>query len=302
MKLKIQSLAYLLFAGLIGFTSCSKDDENVPAPALSFKLNGAETGSFNSGEIAEFTMNLEADNDYTSLKSILNYTDGSGATKTVTVKDANNSNKEINYTKDSDITADYDGTNIIKVALPADAKRGTEWTISTTASTSGGTTTATFKGKVVNSWTAKLLGAQLNSAGSYFNSATGNVLAAAAASATPAGVDITYAALGSPVTIPTILSYKQRTTEGLTGVPAGAESSYFVETNLTPSEFLSETASWTGNFTGVALSSTSPQKVQIATDKVYAFKNAAGKMGLIHIQSITDGTNGSVTINVKAEN
>jgi hypothetical protein len=42
--------------------------------------------------------------------------------------------------------------------------------------------------------------------------------------------------------------------------------------------------------------------VNIQTDKVYAFKNKAGKMGLIHIQSIVDGVAGEVTINVKAEN
>jgi hypothetical protein len=302
MKFQFKNLAYLFIAGMIGFTSCGEDTENVPAPTLTFTSGGAASASFNSNETASFSMDLNSNNDYKSLKATLSYTDNSGSVKTSTVKDANNANKEIDYTKNSDIETSYEGAKVVKVALPADAKKGTAWTITVVAATSGGSTTATFTGKIVNTWSAKLLGAQLNSAGSYFNSASGEVLSGSAASATPANVDITYAALGSTVAVPTILSYKQRTAEGLTGVPAGAEESYFVKTSLAPAAFLNETASWAGNFSGVALSSTSSQKVTLEVDGVYAFKNKSGKMGLIHVASIVDGTAGSVTINVKSEN
>ncbi len=298
--MKFQYLTYVLFAGLLGFSSCSEDEENSPAPTLTFTSGGAASGSFNSGETVDFTMTLSSTVDFTSLKGTLVYTDNGGASKTVTVKDANNANAELNYTKNSDIKDDYAGTEVVKIALPSDAKRGTEWTLSVAAANSGGTTTATFKGKVVNFYTAKLLGAQSNSNGSYFNSATGTVLSGTNASATPAGVDITYAALGSPLALATILSYKQRGTDGLAGVPAGAEESYFVETAIAPADFLSESKSWSSLFTGVTIGTV--QKVNIQTDKVYAFKNKAGKMGLIHIQSIVDGVAGEVTINVKAEN
>jgi hypothetical protein len=300
MKMKFQYLTYVLFAGLIGLSSCGEDDENAPAPTLTFTSGGAASGSFNSGETVDFTMTLSSTVDFTSLKGTLVYTDNGGASKTVTVKDANNGDAELNYTKNSDIKEDYAGTEVVKVALPSDAKRGTEWTLSVAAANSGGTTTATFKGKVVNVYTTKLMGAQSNSNGSYFNSATGNVLSGANASATPAGVDITYAALGSPIPLSTILSYKQRTAEGLIGVPAGAEESYFAETTLVPADFLSETKSWASLFTGVTIGTT--QKVNIQTGKIYAFKNKAGKMGLIHVANIVDGLDGSVTIDVKAEN
>lgn len=298
MKMIAKNLAYFLFIGLIGFSSCGDSDETVPAPTLTFKLGNATSGSFNSGETASFTMDLAADNDFTSLKGTLVYTKNDNSSATLTIKDANNSNKEMNYTKNSDING-YAGTKVVKVALPSDAKRGTAWTITVSAATSGGTTTATFTGKVVNSWSAKLLGAQTNSAGSYFNSASGEVLAGSAASAAPAGVDITYAAIGAVIASPTILSYKQRTAEGLAGVPAGAEESYFIETTITPAQFLDETASWSTLLSGL---NPTAQKTVIATDKVYAFKNKAGKMGLIHIASIVDGVAGSATINVKAEN
>ncbi|HOY95097.1 MAG TPA: hypothetical protein PK509_05130, partial [Catalimonadaceae bacterium] len=155
MKVQFKNLAYFFIAGMIGFTSCSKDDENVPAPTLTFTSGGASSASFNSNETVSFSMDLASDDDYTSLKATLSYTDNSSAVKSLTVKDANNSNKEINYTKNSDIETAYDGSNIVKVALPSDAKRGTAWTITVVAATSGGSTTATFTGKVVNSWSAK---------------------------------------------------------------------------------------------------------------------------------------------------
>lgn len=302
MKINVKSYLWLVFAGMIGLSSCKKEDENAPAPSLTFTLNGASSANFNAGETAEFKMELNSTIDFTSLKGTLSYTNTSNSTTTVTIKDANLSNAELDYTKNSDIQTNYKGTKIVKVALPSDAKRGQEWIISVTSANANGSTSSTFKGKIVNIWTAKLLGAQTNSAGAYFNSATGSVLQGSAASATPAGVDITYAAIGSPVAFPIILSYKQRATEGLSGVPGGAEESYFVETGLQPSDFLSESTSWNGLFSGAAISSTTPQRVQIALGKVYAYKNKAGKMGLIHIENIVSGTDGSVTINVKAEN
>jgi hypothetical protein len=303
MKINVKSYLWLVFAGLIGLSSCSSDEETVPAPTLTFTLNGAKSGSFNSEETIEFKMDLNASNDFTSLKGSLVYTKADNSQATVIIKDANNGDKAMDYTKNSDISNFYKGAKIVKVAIPADAKVGAEWTITVSSATSGGTTTSTFKGKVVNTWTAKLLGAQLNSNGSYFKSSTGEVLSGSNASAAPAGVDITYAAIGSPLALPVILSYSQRSAEGLSGVPAsGAESTYFVETTLQPADFLSSTKSWTSCFTGAMPTSTSPQKVTVAKDKIYAFKNTAGKMGLIHIQEVIDGTDGSVTINVKAEN
>ena len=303
MRFNFQSLAYLFIAGLIGFTSCKKDEE-VPAPTLTFNLDGAQSGSFNSTETVDFDMNLTSDNDYSSLKGTLVYTKNDNSSATVTLKDANNGNKEMNYTKNSDIETSYEGTKVVKVALPADAKKATEWTITVEAATSGGKTTSTFKGKVVNTWTTQLLGGQGNSTEpSFFNSSTGARTLGAPSRANPAGIDITYALVGSPVAA-NLLSYKQRDTDLPTEtIPAGAEESYFVETSLVPADFLSESKSWKSYFTGVTIGTN--QKVGISTGKIYAFKNKAGKMGLIHIASITQGNtefDGTVTIDVKAEN
>lgn len=298
MKFKFQSLAYILFVGLIGFTSCKKDDENVPAPTLTFKLGTAEMGSFNAGETAEFTMNLESDNDYTSLKATLVYTNSTGSATTVTVKDANNSSKEINYTKNSDIEDAYDGTNIVKVALPADAKRGTEWTITVSAATSGGTTTATFKGMIIQSWTAVLLGARENAAPSFFAPSTGEKIGGTDAVAKVGVIDITYAwdETQTP-NAPVLASYFARTALGFINVPTSARKTQFVATSITPTQFLDETASWSDLISGVSIGAN--EKVNITPSTVYAFKNAEGKVGLVHVDAVSPGTMGETTIRVK---
>lgn len=298
MKFKFQSLAYILFVGLIGFTSCKKDDENVPAPTLTFKLGTATAGSFNAGETASFTMDLASDNDYTSLKATLTYTDAGGSSKSLTVKDANNSNKEINYTKNSDIEDAYDGTSVVKVALPADAKRGTEWTISVAAATSGGTTTATFKGMIIQSWTAVLLGARSNAAPSFFAPSTGEKIASSDAVSKVGIIDITYAwdETQSP-NAPVLASYFARTALGFLNVPAAARKTQFIATTITPAQFLDETASWSDLISGLSIGAN--EKVNITPSTVYAFKNADGKVGLVHVDAVTAGADGETTIRVK---
>lgn len=300
MKFNFQGFAYLAFAALIGFTSCKKDEE-VPAPTLTFNLDGAQSGSFNAGETVNFDMNLTSDNDYTSLKGTLVYTKNDNSSVTVTLKDANNANKDMNYTKNSDIEDAYDGTNVVKVALPADAKRGSEWTITVEASTSGGKTTAVFKGRSVLSWTTILLGARSNNAGSFFAPSTGAVIGASNAVANVGIIDITYAwdETVNPQA-PVLASYFARTALGFLNVPANAKKTQFVATNLTATEFLSESTSWNSYFSGLSFGS--DEKVAISATKVYAFKNAEGKKGLIHVDEVINGTEGSTTIRVKYEN
>jgi hypothetical protein len=305
MKFQFKNLAYLFIAGMIGFTSCGEDNENVPAPTLTFTSGGAASASFNSNETASFSMDLNSNDDYKSLKATLSYTDNSGSVKTSTVKDANNSNKEIDYTKNSDIKTSYGGAKVVKVALPADAKKGTAWTITVVVANSGGSTTATFTGTIVNSWSAKLLGAQDNSSKpSFFASVDGNTYGAAAAAlaANAPKIDIGYAfgnfaSTGSDH----LISYTLATsTAGFgTPAPATATETKFVETTISESSFLDESISWSSLWTGVTPNTTS---VKIFANKVYAFKNGAGKYGLIHIESITSGIAGEIKINVKSGN
>lgn len=298
MKFKFQNLTYILFAGLIGFSSCSKDDENTPAPTVTFTLGSANSGSFNAGETAEFRMSLASDADLSLLEGKLAYTDNANATKTVVIKDANNSNKEMNYTKSSDIKTAYVGTKVVKVALPSDAKRGTEWTITVSAKNSGGTTTATFRGTIIQSWTAVLLGARSNAAPSFFAPSTGERIPSSEAVAKVGLIDITYAwdETQTP-NAPVLASYFARTALGFINVPAAARKTQFIATTITPAQFLDESASWSGLTSGLSFGSN--EKVNISASSVYAFKNADGKVGLIHVDAVSAGADGETTIRVK---
>jgi len=299
MRFNFQWLSYLAFAALIGFTSCKKDEE-VPAPTLTFTSGGTTSGSFNLGEVAEFTSNLSSTGDYTAFKATLTYKKGGSAT-TVTVKDANKALANIDYTKSADIKSNYEGSKIIKVNIPADADRGVEWTITVTASTSGGTSTATFTGKIVQSWTAKLLGARSNAAGSFFAPSTGEIIQAADAVGKVALIDLTYA-WDESVTpnAPVIASYFGRNQLGFNNVPAAARKTQFVAaTSVSQANFLDETKSWSSYFAGVTFGTN--EKVTITPNNVFAFKNADGKRGLIHVDAIDDGNSGSATIRVKFE-
>jgi hypothetical protein len=304
MKINVKNYLWLLFAGVIGLSSCKKDEE-VPAPTLTFTLDGAASGSFNSSEIVEFKMNLGSDNDFTSLKGTLVYTKKDMTTVTVTLKDANNSNKEMDYTKNSDIEAAYEGTKIVKVALPADAKEATEWTITVEAATSGGKTTATFKGKVVNSYLANLLGAQNNTANpSFFSTTNGTRYNSADAKANATIIDIGYgfgnfASTNSDHLISYSLAIPSNGFYTQTPPPTNATETKFIATNITAPQFTDNSTSWKALLNGIIPSTTS---VKIEEGKVYAYKNAAGKMGLVHIKSITSGLSGEIEINVKAEN
>jgi len=305
MKFNFQSLAYLFIAGLIGFTSCKKDDENVPAPTLTFTSGGASSGSFNSGEIVDFTSVLAADDDYTGFKATLTYTPATGSATTVTVKDANKSNAAIDYTKNSDIEENYDGTKIIKVVLPTDAKRGAEWTITVTASTSGGSTTATFKGTVVNLFTTKLVGAQGSNQPSFLSSSDGMTFGATAASTNATKIDIGFAFgnFGAGAASTSLISYKLATEANgfSTPAPATATDTKFVPTTLVPADFLNESASWKDKVSSINFA-TDRNYTSIAKGQVYAFLNAAGKRGIIHVADITGtGLTSEATLDVKAE-
>jgi hypothetical protein len=293
MKLKIQSLAYLLFAGLIGFTSCSKDEET-PAPTIVINTNslGADQtgGSTTTGTTVTINLTAEASEGISKLN----------ATKTV----GGTENTLTGYPVTSGFTSSTKNT----------------WNATYTVVETSGTVVLKFsvedkKGKVssktftinindLSSYSAKLLGAQTNSAGSYFSASTGEVLTSAQANANVSAVDISYAALGGSAT-PTLLSWKWRAdaSTGLTGaVPAGAKETYFASTSLTATDFTAIASSSDSRFSGATVSTSSPQFVGVEANKVYAFLTAEGKKGLVHIASISAGTAGSVTINVKVVN
>jgi hypothetical protein len=293
MRFNFQSLAYLFIAGLIGFTSCKKDEETKPAPTITINSTSITIGSnpasgtANPGDVVSITATFEASE---KLKSIQAFT-VSGSTDT----------------KIDDISSDFDSDikhqEIWNITIPATATGSITYKFVVTDK-SNGTSSRTFVVNIgdLSSWSAKLLGAQDNAAGSYFASSTGEVFKGADAPGKVNIVDVTYAALGASAA-PTLLSYKFRgdASTGLTVVPpAGALETKFALTSLTPAQFIATGSSSEANFTAGAATVGSNQSVAIAAGKVYAFVSGT-KKGLIHVASLTPGLAGSVNIDVKVQ-
>lgn len=146
------------------------------------------------------------------------------------------------------------------------------------------------------SWSAKLLGSQTNSNGSFFSPTTG-VVYKTSDSATFATnkVDISFAQIGATTTTPTFLSLDEREDAGLNRVISVNRSTSFALTSLTKAQFDTVSNEYLDNFAPTA------GTVGVTQGKVYSFKNNEGLIGLIYVSnlSVTNPTNSEVTIDVK---
>lgn len=290
MKINAQSFIWLLFAGLIGFSSCSSDEETpVPTITINFtSLGNQTTGSANTGDTIKVNLTAKASEGIEELN----------ATSTYNGSETNFPG----YPKKSNFTTSTEHT----------------WTAAYVIAENSGTITLKYtvkdkKGKIasktvtvniadLSSWSAKLLGAQSAAAGSYFASSTGNVFTSTDALQNVSSVDMSYAFLTAG---PTILSWAFRAdpSTGLTAtVPAGALETKFAATTLSAADFISISSSSDSKFsqTVTTVTASSAQNVAVEATKVYAFMSGS-KKGLVHIDQISTGLGGSVNINVKVQ-
>lgn len=150
------------------------------------------------------------------------------------------------------------------------------------------------------------LGAQQNAAPSRISSATGQLYKACDAAVNMEDIDITYAVLGTLAT-PTILSNPERQVKGLgteavgcgddaPNSTAGGPNTVFIKAPTTVS-FDNATDATLG-----ALSFTSAtESIAIAKNDVIAFKTEDGRNGLIRVEDIVTGTNGTIRVSVKVQ-
>ena len=148
------------------------------------------------------------------------------------------------------------------------------------------------------SYSARLLGAQTNAAGSFFSGKTGTVYGTGdSANFTTNAVDFSFAQTGSPA-VAKFVSLSSRRAEGLGKVTTNARTSNFKATAYTKAAF-----DTLNNAEVKAIVAGTSAVIAITPSTVYAFKNVEGKTGLIYISNLDNGTgtNGSVTIDVKFE-
>ncbi|MGB9747897.1 MAG: hypothetical protein ACPLXM_13305 [Bacteroidales bacterium] len=153
----------------------------------------------------------------------------------------------------------------------------------------------------IQTWTGKTLGAQKSSTGSFFASVDGTVMTLNQATSNQAKADFAY--YYGDVNLATLAAPDDASLNGGAGNFTWCQSwttknqTRFALTTLTTAEFDAATAT-----TINALADPAESKVtSLAQNKVIAFKTASGKKGLIKVASITTGTSGSITLDVKVQ-
>ena len=144
----------------------------------------------------------------------------------------------------------------------------------------------------LNSYTAKLLGAQNNAAGSFFVSETGDVLLTSQlTTANRPKVDITYGINNSSSTV---MSASVRESLGFPAFSNATETKYKASS-------LDISAVTNADLVAIDFTSGAATSIVVAQSSTYAFKNAAGKVGIFKVTVLVAGTSGSITIDVKVQ-
>ena len=148
-------------------------------------------------------------------------------------------------------------------------------------------------------YSAVLMGAQNNAAGSFFSSETGITYPTTdSANFIINKVDVSFAQIGPFTTVPKLISLSERRNEDLRKVVTINRRTLFKPIGISSTQF--DTASI--NFMR-QISQSGTASIEVAQGYVYAFISPEGKRGLIRVSNIDQGTglNGSVTIDVRRE-
>ncbi len=161
-----------------------------------------------------------------------------------------------------------------------------------------------------NTFSARMMGGQTNSTlGSFFSTTSGNVITSSAAGASTsiqASVDFVYffgtanqASMGAPNDT-TVATAHSNNTSLSTWTTKNATK--FVKTTISAADFIASANDSLVKTIDAATINASMVNT-LAAGNVVAFKTAAGKLGLFHVQAVegTTGLDRSITINVKVQ-
>ena len=310
MKFQLQSLGYLFIAGLLGFTSCKKDEDSTPAPTITIKSNGLggdqAKGNAAAGQSINFTFEANASE---KLKSIEIYqTIGSSETKIQTI--------------DSDFDTDTKSTETYDYAVPATATGAITLKFAVTDKSNGKASSSfviTITASDFNTYSAKLLAAPLDNgtSQSFFTSVDGGTHNLSVAKANSSKVDFGYyygatlgAAFASPGDYPTFIDDVFPTGEKVStwsskNVTEFRKISTDVFSSLASSASIG-TAFEDGTPTDDGIAGSSPKSGRItglAVNQQVGFKTVSGKKGILKVTAIVTGTGstGQIKFDVKVQ-
>jgi hypothetical protein len=266
-----------VIASLSTLTSCKKDEVAIASPTVSFANNEISyVAKSESDTTRDLTVTVEAPGELTIIKIFEVKTSGKTTLKTIS-----------NFTDKTKHVFTY---TIVSKPNSGDYKIEVEATDKKNNTSSSFFTVKTFTPAValLNTYTAKLLGAQYASAGSFFAATTGAVYTANDAKTNYDLIDLVYyyggstnnATIGSPKD--TLIQTAHNKTVGFPTWTKYNET-MFKATSLTSSEFDAITDD--SKLTSLTNFSDSHQN-NLAKDRVFAFKTEKGKFGFVKIIAI----------------
>lgn len=286
----------MLFASTSLFlSSCTDDSETVP-PTITVS---PATASVKQGDKASFTVTVSSNEDLVDLTvsgGAINPATGSAFVADAAIKSSTATSATFASDKTS-VTVKYDF--VVDKAIAKDTKITVTFTVKDKKTTNTGTAeiTVVAGAAAINSWTATIYGGNSTAGGSYCVSSDGTVYKEADAKTNSAKVDLVYyyatsAGLYAPNDATLTATY--------TGWASAAtkNATKFGATSITVAEF--DAATDDAKITTAAASATAT-KVDVAVDKVYVFKTADNRLGLIKVKSITGNNSGTIVIEGKVQ-
>jgi len=285
---KVNLLILSLAAVAGGFLSSCNKDSAKPGPSISAYLNGTQQDavSVSKGSSVAYKFEVSAP---AKLKSITLTTKVGANSTTGTPKTSGFVNDTIDI-----IQANIAVTDNIELTLAVVDKNDVQTTK---------TLTITAKVGAVSMYSAKLLGAQSNSAGSSLATSTGTIYTSADAATNSALVDLIYY-FNSGTEASSIYSPSALAATGSGAMSYGwatKNATTFGIVSMSTADFDAITATDDTPITAKAVSLTATKLFTLAVDNIFAFQTAAGKSGLAKVKSIATGASGSITIDVKVQ-
>ncbi len=302
-KFKNLFLMGLVVASTATMTSCTKDDEaTVKKPTVALITPSTKTVSVVQGStVAVEVLSAAGDAKLKSFRVEFSQGGGPFASYSGAFPNGNSDTtfSENNYTYKKTLPT-MSGQGVIVYRFYATDKDNYSSSVDLTINVTADSTQS------INSYSAKIMGAQQNNTlGSFLATTTGTVYKQADAKTNSTLVDVVYfygATNKATLAAPDDAGAGATFTNPSTGLQTWAKrnATRFDKTNLTEANFNSVN----NNATLIAFYLTNPTSTasnDLAAGQVLKFRTESGKRGFILVKSVTTGDAGSINVDVKVE-
>lgn len=311
-------MALLAFAGVGFFSSCGEDVE--PPTTTLPEATGTVIISFRNFTGTDPSVNA-APGDVVAVSVLLEKATNGGRPQKLRIYETNTINTRGTQVKvdgqgDSDGTIDLRNVDVqtktIDYTVPATAT-GTTYLYFEVDESAGKFSRKMLKINIggagsVASFTGITLGAQSNAAPSRMSSATGYVYLACETEANINFIDITYASTGTTTNYLVSNPARFQAPIGLTVTTTNCGDEGMINTNGGRATYFAAAPAGVNFATAddaaleaLTVATSNPQFIPVVNGGVYAFRNSAGKKGLVKVNALTPGPAGTISLDVKVQ-